>query len=339
MLDILTIGDTAQDVFLEMGRDEAHIHCRHRPDDCELCFSYREKIPVAALHHSVGGNAANAAVALARLGFAAGIYTHIGADIAADTILRTLTQNRVSTRFVAKDRDKETNYSTILNTHGERTILSYHVPRQYRLPEMPAVKWIYLTSMKEGGDHVYPELLSYLLRQNPGLTFQPGTHQIRQGPKVAREILRHCTLLIMNVEEAEQYTQKEGASPTQLLDTLRKLGPTNVVITDGARGTYATDGAAHWYLGVIPDLKLREATGAGDAYASGVTAALLDRQPLPEALRWGQVQAGSVIQQIGAQAGLLYRKQLDQLLQDYRHHVPIPLSATTQIPTQKEEYA
>ena len=55
-----------------------------------------------------------------------------------------------------------------------------------------------------------------------------------------------------------------------------------------------------------------EITGAGDALASGTVAALALGKPLAEALRWGSVNASAVLQEIGAQKGLLTREQLEK---------------------------
>ena len=61
-----------------------------------------------------------------------------------------------------------------------------------------------------------------------------------------------------------------------------------------------------------------ERTGAGDAFAATLVAALVKGLSLEEALRWAPVNSMNVVQHVGAQAGLLGEKQLLQLL----HHAP-----------------
>ena len=56
-------------------------------------------------------------------------------------------------------------------------------------------------------------------------------------------------------------------------------------------------------------------TGAGDAFASTITAALALGQPLATALTWAPINSMSVVQQMGAQTGLLTRPQLDAWLE------------------------
>jgi ribokinase len=58
----------------------------------------------------------------------------------------------------------------------------------------------------------------------------------------------------------------------------------------------------------------KERTGAGDAFASSVTAALALGKPFREALLWGPINSMAVVQEIGAQKGLLTRKELEGFL-------------------------
>ena len=88
-----------------------------------------------------------------------------------------------------------------------------------------------------------------------------------------------------------------------------------VVVTDGPKGAYAYDGGKFWFMRSYPDPKPPyERTGAGDAFSSTVTAALVLGLPLSEALRWGPVNSMSVVQDVGAQKGLLSRSRLEALL-------------------------
>jgi ribokinase len=55
-------------------------------------------------------------------------------------------------------------------------------------------------------------------------------------------------------------------------------------------------------------------TGAGDAFASTIAAALMLGESLETALRWAPINSMSVVQQMGAQAGLLSREELQRYL-------------------------
>ena len=89
-----------------------------------------------------------------------------------------------------------------------------------------------------------------------------------------------------------------------LKKTRDDLGLRIVVITDGREGSYSFDGTDFWKLSEFPGERV-EATGAGDAFATAVCAALFHGEPLPEAMIWGSINSASVVGQIGPQAGLL----------------------------------
>jgi sugar/nucleoside kinase (ribokinase family) len=66
---------------------------------------------------------------------------------------------------------------------------------------------------------------------------------------------------------------------------------------------------------MFPDRKPPfERTGAGDATASTIVAALCLGLDLTEALTWGPVNSMAVVEEIGAQKGLLQKEALLALL-------------------------
>ena len=97
------------------------------------------------------------------------------------------------------------------------------------------------------------------------------------------------------------------------------LGPKIVVVTDGPKGAYAYDSkdGSVWRVPMYPDPKPPlERTGAGDAFASTVVAALALGEPLEKALAWGPINSMSVVQYVGAQRGLLSREQIERHLKE-----------------------
>jgi sugar/nucleoside kinase (ribokinase family) len=59
-----------------------------------------------------------------------------------------------------------------------------------------------------------------------------------------------------------------------------------------------------------------DATGAGDAFGTGFTWAMLMSSALPIALQAGTINATSVLAKIGAQAGLLTHTEMQKRLKD-----------------------
>lgn len=323
--DLLSIGDTTVDVFLKI--DDATVTCSLHRRACLLCLRYADKIPVASVHRvPAAGNAANCAVGSARLGLAVSLVTTVGADEAGHDILRELRRNRVPTSYVTRDRRHGTNYSTVLNYQGERTILVYHEPRTYRLPPLPRTRWLYLTSMGKGWERIVPSLLRYLRNTGAQFVFNPGTHQLRAARALLARVLQKTHLLLVNREEAEFLLRSEpGTSVRALLSGLQRTGPSTVVITDGPKGAHALAGTQRWFMPPFPVAAV-ERTGAGDAFSTGFLGAMAYGRTIADALRWGTTNAGSVIQHIGPQAGLLRLPELRRWLRRTPSLVPRALT-------------
>ena len=145
--------------------------------------------------------------------------------------------------------------------------------------------------------------------------FQPGTFQIKAGKEALKRIYERSDVFFCNKEEAQRILKTEEADIKKLLLMMRNVGPKIVVITDGKKGAYAFDGKTPWSMRIYPDPKPPyERTGAGDAFSSTFTAALCMGKSIPEALRWAPINSMSVVQKIGAQAGLLTLPELEEYL-------------------------
>lgn len=322
--DLIAIGDSTVDVFLKLH--DATVQCALDRRSCLLCLRYADKIPVESVHRvPAAGNAANNAVGSARLGLSVALYTILGSDENGRAIAAELRRNRVATRYVFFDRRYATNYHTVLNFRGERTILVHHEPRTYRLPKLASAFLVYLTSMGEGWERISRPLLQYVRRAGALLAFNPGTYQLRSPRSLLSAILDRTGVLLVNREEAAHLLRtKVSTNPRLLLRHLAARGPKTVVITDGPKGAYALHDRDAWSMPPFP-LRAVERTGAGDAFSTGFLAALSYGAGVAEALRWGTANAGSVIQHVGPQRGLLTRPGIRAILRTYPRLVARPL--------------
>lgn len=318
-LDFLAIGDITTDAFIRIT--DAHVHCKIDSDACELCVRFGDKIPYEFVEIvRAVGNSPNAAVSASRLGLSSALVTNIGDDENGKECVETLKKEGVDTRFVTKHAGTKTNYHYVLWFEAERTILVKHEKFDYKLPELPEAKWVYVSSLGAGTLPYHEEIKKYLEgRADTKLTFQPGTFQINAGTDAMKYFYERAELLVVNVEEARKILQADkNASIPHLLEKLHELGAKRVCITDGPKGAYALDGHMNerWFAPPYPDPKPPiSRTGAGDAFASTLTSALILGKIAEEALRWAGINAANVVQQIGAQKGLLTRRVLEALLE------------------------
>ena len=85
--------------------------------------------------------------------------------------------------------------------------------------------------------------------------FNPGTFQLRFGAEKLRDIYKHTYVLFVNREEAAFILHTKNEDVKTLFKGLHKLGPKVVVITDGPKGAYASDGINQYFMPPYPDPK------------------------------------------------------------------------------------
>jgi ribokinase len=312
----LAIGDIVSEPFIRLK--QARIDCKS-DDDCEISMSWGDKIPYDYfVFVPAVGNASNAAVSAARLGLTSALHAYVGDDSYGKQCLDVLASEHVVTDYMVQEAGKKTNYHYVLWFESDRTILVKHEEFTYSVPEMSSSpKWVYLSSL---ADHSLPYHLAIIewLKVHPDskLTFQPGTFQMSMGYESIKELYARTELFVVNKEEAERILKLEPKQEMKtLLTGLRELGPNIVIITDGTKGAFAYDGDEMLKIPMYPDQDPPfERTGAGDAFASSISAALALGKPLKEALLWGPVNAMFVVQKIGAREGLLTREKLEECL-------------------------
>ncbi len=319
MYDIVTIGDSTIDMFLLI--DEATINCNVKTNECQLCFTYAEKIPISGAVQSIGGNAANVAVGAEKLGLRSTIVTEVGDDINGLLIADDLKNAGVDTKYVRICKGKETRYAVVLNYKSERTILSYHADRVYKLPKLPKTRLIYYSSLGKTFEKIQDGVIQYK-KKHPTtlLACNPGSYQNNEGIKKTREILPFTDMLFVNKEEAQKLVQKQFEIP-ELLKELHKKGVKMSIVTDGARGSYVSEGSVIYAMPSFP-IKAVSRTGAGDAYATGFIGATLKGHSITDAMRWGTANAGGVIQKFGGQTGLLTTTQIKSSLKKFSNLEP-----------------
>ena len=242
----------------------------------------------------------------------------MGDDNIGNLIVDKLKKENVDVTYVIQQVGTSSNYSTIINYTGERTILTYHAPRSYEFPvQLPVTPWIYLTSMGESFRPFYNHFVEWL-RKNSSikLAFNPGTWQLKSGLEAMKDVLSLTYVIYINREEAEKlsgFTQSEGKE-RDLLTAVSKLGPKVVIITNGGGGSYVFDGQRFIRAGILP-VDAYERTGAGDAFGSGSLAAIIKGKSLEEALLWGTVNSASVIGYVGPQKGLVKESDMPEWLE------------------------
>lgn len=310
---ILAIGDINTNAFIKMNEEFGQI----TKDDqgyTRLSIEMGGKIPYDEVEEFRAGECSpNAAVSMTRLGLRVDLMTWIGDDEAGKRMVEYLNEQGVGTKYVTSEEGLKSNYHYVLRFGADRTKLQKFENYSYQWREPTEVPdWIYLGVLGEKTWPLHESLLDYLNR-NPSvkLVFQPGMFHLMWGPEKLAEFYKKAEVVILNREEAAQVTGRDRSNIKDVIQGLHDLGVSIAVVTDGAEGAYASDGTNSFFMPNYPDpAPPFERTGAGDAFASTLSAALALGEPLENALRWAPINSAYVVQKMGAQRGLL---QYDEL--------------------------
>ncbi len=311
---LLAIGDIFTDAFIELRQESAKIIKDESGEWLALPFGQKPPYDHVDIIRSVGPSP-NAAVSAARLGLDVSLMAWVGDDDTGREAIEHLRGEQISDQSMVTEAGKKTSYWYVLRYGADRTMLVKSEKYAYEWRD-PAVKpdWIYLSYIGEDSWGLHEALLDYLER-NPEikLAFQPGTFHFQWGREKLASIYSRAEIVVMNREEAVSVTGASYDDLKALADAFHALGPKIVVVTDGPNGSYASYGGKLVTIPNYPDpAPPLDRTGAGDAFASTIVSALALGKTMDEALTWAPINSMSVVQKMGAQAGLLHREDIQE---------------------------
>ncbi|OYT34843.1 MAG: hypothetical protein B6U87_01360 [Candidatus Aenigmarchaeota archaeon ex4484_52] len=298
--DVITMGSATIDCFIETNMAEF---------GNEVCYPVGAKLNVNNLQFFIGGGGTNTAVSFARLGFKTAYLGKIGERF-KDDILSLLKKEKIN--FLGKISKDMNDYSVILDTkQHNRTILTYKgASNKLKIKEINLsklkTKWLYFTSMMQDSFETQIKLSDFAKKNNIGLCFNPSYYQIKEYKKELYKMIKNTTILVFNKQEAIELVNEN--SQKNIIDLIKKiysLGPEIVCITDGVNSTHLYNGSVLYKFEPHKNIPLIERTGAGDAFASTLVAAIIKNKTLEFALSIAAINSESVIQNYGAKNILL----------------------------------
>jgi sulfofructose kinase len=268
---------------------------------------------VRALEHieSGGGMAANAAVAIARLGGKAELWSRTGDDGAGNAIRAGLKAERVDVRYVqAFDGARSSTSAIIVDDKGERLIVGQ---RDAGMPS--GTSWLPMERIREAdavlGDLRWLEGLRAVFAQ----ARTDGVSTILDGELGAREalggILQLTDYAVLSAPALREFAPL--GSDVERLEEVLALGPKHAGVTLGREGYLwrERDGGGHVPAFAVCAI---DTTGAGDAFHGAFALMLAEGRPAAESARLAAAVAALKCTRLGSRAGLPTRAQLHAFL-------------------------
>lgn len=306
MSRIVTIGSAVQDIYM-IDRDDFEAVELDEGLSIFGKMAIGSKVDIDKVSYEVGGGGANTAVTFARNGHETIFMGNLSHDAAGDAVLECLDRENIDSSYVEYVAGQTGCSVVLLDARtAERTILAYrgasasfHNLDPSNLDTIQP-DWLYVTSLRGDMD----TLLALFERAHSlgaKVMFNPGEQEIAHLDKLIG-LLDLVDVLLVNKLEAAQIVP--GVVLAELVERLANYCPI-VLITDGMMGAIATDRKETYRLGVYEQKRVRDRTGAGDAFGSGFLSEWAKGTTFEEALRFAAANASVVTQYYGAQAGIL----------------------------------
>ncbi len=253
-----------------------------------------------------GGCAANAAVAISRLGGQTHLAARLAEDPVGQLIIAELQRERVGTSLTTKIRGASSSYSSVyIDRKGERQIMNFRgsgLPNEpdWTLPALDAA--LADTRWTEGA------IAAMKAARNAGV---PGVMDA-EAP-VVREALELASHVAFSRQGLDEFLP-EGTVEERLEIAAGLLGGW-VCVTDGAYGVTWRQGDDGGHVPAF-DVAVVDTLGAGDVWHGAFTLALAEHRTELDAARFANAAAAIKCTRPGGRAGSPTRDETDTFLQE-----------------------
>jgi ribokinase len=252
------------------------------------------------ISRSGGGSGANTVFCMAKMGFPSGLVGKIGRDEDGEFLLQELSS--ISFQHIARDQRSGKAF-VVLGPSRDRIIL--RVPNanatltwaDLDLDFIKGFTFLHMTSLP-GEGLALQERLAAEMAPFVRISFDPGEVYARRGLPALNPILRRIEVLFMTEKELGLLT---GLPLKESIPLVQSLGTKIVAVKRIGAGASVFQGTESWDL-PAEIIRPKDMTGAGDVFAAGFLAGLLQGQPLPICGRLGLALAHQSMLGVGREA-------------------------------------
>ena len=359
-MKVLTVGGAMVDTIAIIQSDRIERMTMRNADADFLLLEEGRKIEASDISGHVGGGAVNAAVSFARGGHDVSTLLKLGKDARAETVLDRLRAEGVSTQWVVYDDRAPTGASVLISSHdrnaaiftfrGANTLLQTKDLRE----EAFDVGLVYISTLSNDSADRFPELIAHARTHGAKVATNPGKRQLSARGHAFFDTLSGIDILCVNASEANVLvpaliprcgeggvslsTPSGGETPQlmargltgggfdmslpRFMGELRNSGVGAVLVTDGMHGAYLAMGNELLWCPVL-ETEVVGTAGAGDAFASTLSAYLASGTDPDQALRAAACNAASVVGAVDTQTGLLDQAALTATVREKTKSLPV----------------
>lgn len=256
-----------------------------------------DSYPLERIAMTTGGDAINEATIISRLGHRTALMSRVGKDAAGQFILDHCRKENIDIQSLKQDVSIDTSINVGLVTEdGERTFVTNRNGSLWKL-NIDDVDFARFSQAK---------LLSLASIFNSPLLDGKALTEIFTQAKARQMII--C---------ADMIKPRLNETLDEIADCFLACGVKTVVIKTGKDGCFIKRGDMTMKVPAVAGITAIDTIGAGDNFASGFIAALLEGKNLRECARFANATAAISVLSVGATTGVKNRKLVEQLLEEY----------------------
>ncbi|NLN79168.1 MAG: sugar kinase [Armatimonadetes bacterium] len=268
-----------------------------------------------------GGCANSTGIGLTKIGVKTAVIGKVGDDGFGDFVIGNLTRNKVDCTGVVRDKDAATS-STMVLVHGdgERSFIHY-IGANGTLTEADVDFGVVKSSkiLHIAGSFLLPgfdgEPTARVLKKAKelGVTTSLDTAWDSRGNwmKLLAPCLPYVDYAVPSIEEARMVTGKH--EPEDVAAVLLDYGVGTAALKMGAKGCYIRSKDIELHIPIYK-VDVVDALGAGDAFAAGFLAGLVNGWDLERTGKFANATGAFCVTALGATTGIKDRKTIEDFI-------------------------
>lgn len=290
-IDVLCVGYACVDI---------NFNTPHHPDS-------DEKLRASSMHSCGGGPAANAAVAIARLGGRAAFAGYLGKDAFGDAHLKEFADAGVVASGVHRGEAPTPVAAVTIKPNGDRSIVDYRAPSSMAPEDAVSLRASPARVLLLDGHQ--PLLSAKLIDEarRLGIPSVLDAGSVHDGTLM---LYNKVDYLITSEKFARQFSDEDD--PRTALASLDGAAPF-IAVTWGADGVYWQDDEGQHHMPAF-DIEAVDTTGAGDAFHGAFALGLAEGINIRANLRRASATAALTCLYAGARSALPERHRVEALV-------------------------
>jgi adenosine kinase len=243
-----------------------------------------------------GGTGGNIAYNLDILGQKFYLLAKLGYD--GGEYLEFLQNREINLEMIIVEDTLKTAHAYILSDSENNQIQSFfpgpHVPGAFmQIPNLADWAFIHIAPSTQSE---MMSLVRQTIEQKKQFIFDPGQVTPNFSKDDLSYVMEHADLVIANDYEVSLMLRTLECTFGEFAKMQKQL-----IVTKGKEGSAYFSGTTVHTVPALPGIKVKDPTGAGDAFRAGVLWAVLKEKSLLDGMRLGSLMSAYAIEQFGAQ--------------------------------------